>query len=310
MSNDKIVTGKAEYKVGPDAKLILISEKVNYQNIMHRPAFNHLYIKELGMYPEAAKPGVIAKAASDELLIMLCISGKGTYELESDRFQVLPGQLFLILPHEKHQYQSDANNPWTIYTIKVGGRNISKFCKQPSVQKCRKPMYVKELIEVRRLFDDLMETLEQSQCHNRIMYANLTLQRILALVIYGVQETKTEIRRLSDNVISFMKENIKDKYALAELADRFSYSPSQFSYLFKKETGYAPIEYAIRMKMQQACYLLQNTGLKIYEVGYHIGYKDPYHFSKIFKMMMNLSPEQYRMSIKDSIHPKESLEQK
>jgi AraC family transcriptional regulator of arabinose operon len=189
-------------------------------------------------------------------------------------------------------------------------KDNSEFCKQQVLQKVHVPLYMKNVLEARRLLDDLIASLEEGYSNVHILYANLTLQRVMALMNYEFQEHEKDVNRLSVQVITFMKENIKAKFNLADLASSFSYSTSQFSCIFKKETGYSPIDYFIRLKILHACDLLHSTSLKIYEVAGSIGYNDPYHFSKLFKLVMKVSPDQYRLLITNRNAAEENFGQK
>jgi hypothetical protein len=56
-------------------------------------------------------------------------------------------------------------------------------------------------------------------------------------------------------------------------------SPSHFSRLFKEQTSYAPIDYFIHLKVQDACRLLFLTSLTLDEISYKLGYEDPAYSS-------------------------------
>jgi AraC-like DNA-binding protein len=120
----------------------------------------------------------------------------------------------------------------------------------------------------------------------------------MALLIYSLQEISKAEQTVTEKAIAFMKKNISNRYTLQELAVFFNYSPSQFSNKFRKETGYSPIDYFIHLKLQQACKLLDSTDKKIYEIADELGYDDPYYFSKLFKKVMHVAPEQYKLSKK------------
>ncbi|MET1055798.1 MAG: AraC family transcriptional regulator [Pedobacter sp.] len=305
MSIDKKEIRTSEYWLCQGRKSIIIPENVMQQNIQDRTNVSHLLIREIGLYPQADEDFRINEPGCSEMLLILCVCGKGTLRTEINTFDVSPGQFFIMLQNEQPQYKSDADDPWSIYWIKIGGENISQFCDQPALRKCQRPSYVNNMVEVYRLLDDLIETLENDPSHDRIMYANLSLQRILALMIYDIQEIKKEFNRLSDNVIKFMKEHISEKYVLSKLAQKFGYSTSQFSNIFKKETAYSPIGYFTQLRVQHASKLLNITNLKINEIAREVGYTDPYHFSKIFKMTMDVSPEKYRSITSKEEHNKQ-----
>jgi YesN/AraC family two-component response regulator len=48
------------------------------------------------------------------------------------------------------------------------------------------------------------------------------------------------------------------------------------------------------LRIRYACRLLDTTTLTVREVGYRVGYEDPYYFSRMFRKLMGLSPRQYR----------------
>jgi AraC-like DNA-binding protein len=265
---------------------------------MNNPLLNHLYITDLGFYPAAIKHYTFRESGCPEMVIMLCVDGKGSYETKAGSFNVLPGQFFILPPNQQHKYEADKDEAWSIFWIRIGGIYVNKFCGQSSVKKCYKPMYIHNVQEINRLFEDIYATLENGYSLQHLKYANMTLQHILALFLYRLQESKKEASGITDKVIHFMRDHIVEQYSLQDLASAFNYSPSQFSNIFKADTGYSPIDYFIHLKVQQGCKLLDSTNMKIYEVALAVGYNDPYHFSKLFKKIMHLSPEQYRLTKK------------
>jgi len=94
--------------------------------------------------------------------------------------------------------------------------------------------------------------------------------------------------------IDFMQENIHLSLKLDDLAAHVNISSSHYSALFKKKTGYAPIEYFNHLKIQKACQYLQFTDLRIGEIGQKIGIEDQYYFSRLFSSIMECPPIEYR----------------
>jgi transcriptional regulator GlxA family with amidase domain len=98
-----------------------------------------------------------------------------------------------------------------------------------------------------------------------------------------------------DSVIQHMAAHCDGTLTLDELAAHANLSATHFSYLFKLKTGFAPIDYFLRMKMQKACRLLDMTDLAINEIASRLGFGDPYYFSRAFRKIMQMSPSEYRM---------------
>jgi AraC family transcriptional regulator of arabinose operon len=286
------------YWQGKGRKLIVIPKEVLRLKVINNPLLNQLYITDLGFYPAAAEHYTFRENGCPEMIIILCVDGKGRYETKAVSSTVLPGQFFILPPNQQHQYEADKHDAWSIFWIRIGGANVNRFCLQSSVKKCYKPVYINNVQEISRLFDDIYATLENGYSLQHLTYANMTLQHMLALLLYRLQENKKETISITNKIIHFMRDHIVEQYSLQDLALAFNYSPSQFSNIFRKDTGYSPIDYFIHLKVQQGCKLLDSTNMKIYEVALAVGYNDPYHFSKLFKKIMHLSPEQYRLAKK------------
>jgi len=286
------------YWRGKGRKLIVIPDEVLHLRVENNPLLNHLYITDLGFYPPAAGHFTFREHGCPEMIVILCADGKGRYEVKGGKFNVLPGQFFILPPDQQHMYEADDHDPWSIFWIRISGIHIHKFCMQASVKKCFKPMYTNNIQEIGRLFEDIYSTLENGYSLQHLTYSNMSLQHMLALLLYRLQENKKDEASMTSKVIQYMRANITKQYALQDMALVFNYSPSQFSNIFRGETGYSPIDYFIHLKIQQGCKLLDSTNMKIYEVALAVGYNDPYHFSKLFKKIMHLSPEQYRLAKK------------
>ncbi len=102
------------------------------------------------------------------------------------------------------------------------------------------------------------------------------------------------VRKIEDS-IAYMLRHLDEPLQVATLAARASISPSHFFALFKRQVGCAPIDYFIRLRMQQACRLLDETTLSVKEVAATLGYDDPFYFSRLFKSVNQVAPSEYRL---------------
>jgi transcriptional regulator GlxA family with amidase domain len=100
-------------------------------------------------------------------------------------------------------------------------------------------------------------------------------------------------RRIEQS-ISYMMHHLSEPLQVARLAALANISPSHFFALFKRRTGCAPIDFFIRLRMRQACRLLDGTSLNVKEVAAALGYEDPFYFSRTFKSVNRVAPSEYR----------------
>ena len=80
-----------------------------------------------------------------------------------------------------------------------------------------------------------------------------------------------------------IEDNWKRFPSIKTLSSRVKMGESNFKLKFKKVTGYAPYQYYLKIKMEKARELLQNTDKSVSEVGYLCGYTNLSHFSRQFK---------------------------
>lgn len=114
---------------------------------------------------------------------------------------------------------------------------------------------------------------------------------------------KAASRRKIDRCIAYMKQHLNRPLQVAALAALANVSPSHFFALFKNQTGCAPMDYFTRLRMRQARWLLNNTGLSVKEIAGFLGYDDPFYFSRAFKSINQVAPSEYRSRQRNLAEP-------
>ncbi len=82
---------------------------------------------------------------------------------------------------------------------------------------------------------------------------------------------------------------------LEDIARSAHLSIPHFGRLFKQSTGTSPMAWLQTLRIQRAEFLLMQPTLRIHEVAERTGFKDPYHFSRVFRQMDECSPRQFRI---------------
>jgi transcriptional regulator GlxA family with amidase domain len=84
-------------------------------------------------------------------------------------------------------------------------------------------------------------------------------------------------------------------HRLDELAATAGLSIPHFSDLFRRQSGYAPIDFLLRTRIRRACALLDATAdFPIKEVAMAVGFADPFYFTRCFRRVMGCAPQAYR----------------
>jgi AraC family transcriptional regulator of arabinose operon len=100
------------------------------------------------------------------------------------------------------------------------------------------------------------------------------------------------------NIIEVITENIRNHpsrdWTLSELSELAGMSSAYFSRLFHSKTGYRPIIFIQKIRVETACQLLKTTNMRINEVAEFVGYNDQLYFSRVFKKITGVSPKLYK----------------
>jgi transcriptional regulator GlxA family with amidase domain len=110
----------------------------------------------------------------------------------------------------------------------------------------------------------------------------------------STESIASEIAERIGRSIAYMVEHLDQPLQVSTLAAQASVSPSHYFALFKRQTGTAPIDFFIRLRMNHARELLESTCSSVKEVAATMGYDDPFYFSRVFKSVHRVAPAEYR----------------
>jgi len=103
---------------------------------------------------------------------------------------------------------------------------------------------------------------------------------------------------LVKEICAYLRSKSAEDMSLERLADYFHMNHSYLSRLIKKETGHNFRDLLWSYRIEDAKRMLLESRLKANEIAYEVGFKDPAHFSILFKKHVGLSPTNYREQIK------------
>ena len=110
---------------------------------------------------------------------------------------------------------------------------------------------------------------------------------------YAQQKNNIQDDRIRKS-LSFIRKHLGDDIDVATMADMAFMSKDHFIRVFRQQTGFTPIAYIIRKKMECAELQLITTDVSIKQISSRLGYDDQSYFIKLFKTHTNLPPQQYR----------------
>lgn len=94
--------------------------------------------------------------------------------------------------------------------------------------------------------------------------------------------------------IAYIEEHIAQDLDREEIAGHVYLNPAYLSRLFKKETGRSLTDYIVEARIAKVKPMLESTNLKISDIAVAVGYDSFSHFTKTFKKLTGLTPQEYR----------------
>lgn len=95
--------------------------------------------------------------------------------------------------------------------------------------------------------------------------------------------------------LDYINENYgNNQMSVGMVAESLGISADHLSHIFKKETDYTVMQYITTLRMRNACKLLEDCRIKVYEVAEAVGYRDIAYFSSTFKKLVGVSPSEYQ----------------
>lgn len=94
--------------------------------------------------------------------------------------------------------------------------------------------------------------------------------------------------------IRYIKTNYDKDISISSLAEYLQVSESTVTRMFRSESSYTFQEYLTLFRIREACKLLNDPSIKVYEVADKVGYSDQRYFSNVFKKTVGVSPKTFK----------------
>ena len=230
-------------------------------------------------------------------LIHVVFGGKGKYFVGDQVYTLSAGQMFLIYPGVVTTYQADPDDPWSYCWVGFTGHRCENILSQIGFSE---KQLVLSVDDVEPLYQHILNIMDM----HKITYANelnrtAELLRFLSYIMENGSGAKDDVPDYSKTVyarlaMQYLDNHFMHRIKISELADYIGIDRSYLTKSFREEYHVSPQEYLIRLRMEKAEYLLENSAEPVASIASQVGYPDALAFSKIFKQRNGLSPTEYR----------------
>ncbi len=251
----------------------------------------------------------------DELTIVL--SGTSLHEVESERYPLVPGDVFVIKGNQNHGLVKSSildlaliNYKHDFFeTIKNEFKDIpgfqALFVYEPQFRKVNKfkaklHLNHRQLSSIKKLLD-LMKELKTDKLPG-YKIAGESIFRLLVVKLCNyyneTDATLSEDLMTVGSVIDFMGNFYANPITLKILAEHAGLPVHTFRRAFKKMTGCTPIDYLIRLRIEKSVEMMEkNSKVRVIDIAMSNGFENSSYFTLKFKEIMGVTPIKYLKKI-------------
>jgi transcriptional regulator GlxA family with amidase domain len=93
---------------------------------------------------------------------------------------------------------------------------------------------------------------------------------------------------------NYLEENYQDKISIERLATELGIGRRSLDRRFIKATGFTPLDYLQRVKIEAAKKMFETTRKTVNEIMFEVGYNDAKAFRDVFSRITGLLPLDYK----------------
>jgi AraC-like DNA-binding protein len=243
--------------------------------------------------------------------LVLVVKGTGFWEIAGEKRPFAPHDLLYVPPFVPHRFWADEKTP--VEHVAVHFDFAENLPPADAGIDARKPFRVRfthglRIPRQRRLFQGhrieraLTAILSEHAAGGVLGAANVSVQLAGVLLALLAEPEKNrpsgQLTQLNQTrvqaVVAHMQANLARPITQTALERVARLSSSRLQALFREVTGYPPLDYLRRLRVEEARRLLAEPTLSVKEIAARTGFRDTSHFSKVFRRVDGLSPAHFR----------------
>ncbi|QUI24733.1 AraC family transcriptional regulator [Vallitalea pronyensis] len=137
--------------------------------------------------------------------------------------------------------------------------------------------------------------------HQKETLLNLNSVMIFDFISHTKNSVATHMNNyapLTQKIIKYVSKNLYKNFSLKDVANHVNANSSYLSRMFKKDVGMSFTQYIHTNRIKKAQHLILFSNLSLIEISTKLGYTTQSHFSKTFKQITGITPNQFKQNQK------------
>ena len=221
--------------------------------------------------------------------------GNGTLKLLGRSQPLGPGSLFAYGPDVPQDIEGHPQEPLVKYFVDFSGTEAMHWLRRCRLEPGQSAQVFPPHV-LTPLFDQLIESGLQVGQESSPLCAKLL--ECLALKIAAQRAPPIGAETLAFATYRNCRAHIEQHFLRLrtqhEIAGECHIDAAYLCRLFRRYDSQSPYQYLLRLKINYAAERLQNRGVLVKQVAEETAFPDPFHFSRVFRKMLGLSPLAFR----------------
>ena len=230
----------------------------------------------------------------DSFLLLYLVSGEGYVLVNGQSTTIKAGSAFLLDCYQPHDYGT--HSQWEILWVHFDGVMARPFFQTISAAANCRIITPFDPQSIHRSIEKIYAMFHEKGVAHEALVNKYILSVLTDFLGTNSGNAVKKSNVISEELLTYITENIQQPLTLNQLAQRASLSPFYFSRLFKQETGYTPYEYITTARVNAAKFYLKSTNLSIKEITFLCGFTAQSRFCTTFKSKVGATPASYRKS--------------
>ena len=235
----------------------------------------------------------------DLVEILLVYKGDGIHTIGKEKYKTTKGDLIFYNSNVIHDEIVDYKSLWGTYCVGVSNLKLNDLSLNKIIPNNCCPIIKsgKYFLEILTLFELLEQNVKNKELSS-IEYIHCLTKALIIKVYMIINKYKnlkqTEIESLSTKVKKYIDLHYKEDINLEILSNAVKANQYYLAHIFKKETGFSPMQYVAQRRIGEAQNLLISTKWNITQIAAIVGYNDSNYFQKVFHKKVGITPGNYR----------------
>ena len=236
--------------------------------------------------------------------------GQGSFRLQSKKYALKRGDLFIARPGQPHEIVAAARQPLGIY---FWAYTLTKQDEGAGADAAQIDRLLEDFAASGRAVMGKQPAIHRTlqlmteEIGNRSPGYVQALSALMMKLVLDTARAATPAQRMpqpsgrrssadavADTAIHYLRDNLSRQFEVRDVAAQVNLSERQLNRIFHQITGKSVLAYLTALRMERASQLLLEQELPIKQISAAVGYPDTRYFTTLFGQRVGVTPGEFR----------------